>query len=93
MSAARGGRQPPGGLGGLPGGGGIGTQQNGLGSELGPASTKDTENRASVSHGRQVLLIQPCQNSAGPCPGHSELCPQLLRLWGFGRRERSQMNS
>ena len=31
------------GAGVLPGGGGIGTQQNGLGSEPGPASTKDTE--------------------------------------------------
>lgn len=79
-------RRGTGGLGGLPGGGGIGTQQNGLGSEPGPASTKDTEQQALTITWQTGAAHPALSKLCWPCPGHpsSALSSEVLGLWKGG---------
>lgn len=63
-----------------------------LGQSQDQPRQRTRSSRPSPSRGRQVLLIQPCQNSAGRVLATRAL-PSALRFWGFGRGEGNRVSS
>lgn len=63
-----------------------------LGQSQDQPQQRTRSSRASPSHGRQVLLVQPCQNPAGRVLATRAL-PSALRFWGFGSGEGNRVSS